>query len=134
MLFVTGGLGFIGSNFILEYNKQFNNTIINIDKGNPKKNFELKKIKSYSLENFDLNEKSKLSNAFKKYKPEYIVHFAAETHVDKSIFSPDNFLKNNVEATLNLLEISNDYYKNLDIKKKNYLNFCIYRQMKFMVH
>ena len=46
------------------------------------------------------------------------MHFAAETHVDKSIYSPINFLKNNVEATLNLLEVSNDYYKNLGNKKK----------------
>jgi len=114
---VTGGLGFIGKNFIKTYSKFKNKFIINIDTGT----YASKDYRKIKFENirylFDINDKNKLKKIFQKYKPEAIINFAAETHVDRSIKSSKIFFKTNVLGTLSLLEASRDYINKNNIKK-----------------
>lgn len=100
---VTGGSGFIGSNFIegIKYN---NNLIVNLDKKKPYKITNHLNLKNYIYIKGDINNKKLIIKILKKYNPDYIINFAANTHVDKSIYNPKLFFKNNVEGTLNLLQ------------------------------
>ena len=110
---VTGGLGFIGSNLIklLIAKKYF---VINLDKISYASNFynvkEFSNSKKYKFIKADLNNKSKILNIFKKYKPDVIFNLAAETHVDRSIDSPFDFIKSNIFGVFNLLESFRKYY------------------------
>ena len=105
-IIVTGGLGFIGSNLIdLLISKKY--SIINLDKVSYSSNFyNLKEYKSHTKYKFikcDLNSK-KILNILLKYKPICIFNLAAETHVDRSIDGPKNFINSNILGTFNLLE------------------------------
>ena len=105
-IIVTGGLGFIGSNLIdLLINKKY--TVINLDKVSYSSNFynlkEHKNNTKYKFIKCDLNSK-KILNILLKYKPICIFNLAAETHVDRSIDGPKNFINSNVLGTFNLLE------------------------------
>jgi dTDP-glucose 4,6-dehydratase len=113
-IIVTGGLGFIGSNLIdLLISKKFK--VINVDKVTYSSNFyntrEYIKNKNYKFIKCDLNNKSKLSKIIFKYKPTGIFNLAAETHVDRSIDSPKNFINSNIVGVFNLLEIFREYSK-----------------------
>ena len=118
-IIVTGGLGFIGSNLI-ELLLKKNYYVINIDKISYSSNFyNLKDLpkKNYKFIKCDINNKIKLRKIFKKYKPSGIFNLAAETHVDRSIDNPDNFVKSNVLGVYNLLnEFKNFYKKNKKTK------------------
>ena len=112
---VTGGLGFIGSNLIeLLLSKNFK--VINIDKVSYASNFYNTKTfiknKNYTFIKADICDKRKIFSIFKKYKPNGIFNLAAETHVDRSIDGPEEFIKSNVVGVLNLLEAFKKYYKN----------------------
>jgi len=120
-IIVTGGLGFIGSNLIeLLLKKKY--SIINIDKVTYSSNYyntqEFLKSSNYMFIKCDLNNKSKLSKIIFKYKPICIFNLAAETHVDRSIDRPENFIQSNILGVFNLLEIFREYSKN---KKKTRL-------------
>ena len=109
-LIVTGGNGFIGSNLIqfLLKKKYF---VINIDKNKYSKgSFLLKSLKNknYKFYKMDINDK-KILNIFKKYKPNAIFNLAAETHVDRSIDSPKDFISSNILGTFNILEQIRNY-------------------------
>ena len=117
---VTGGLGFIGSNLIdLLLKKNFN--VINLDKVSYSSNFynvkDFKKNKRYKFIKCDLINKKKIYNILKKYKPNGIFNLAAETHVDRSIDNPKNFIKSNILGLFCLLECLRKYnLKNKKIK------------------
>ena len=104
---VTGGSGFIGSNLVkfLLKKKYF---VINVDKlsysANPYNTQNLNKNKNYIFFKLDLNNKNKITKILRKYKPEGIFNLAAETHVDRSIDNPKNFIHSNILGTYNLLE------------------------------
>ena len=104
---VTGGLGFIGSNLIkiLIKKKYF---VINIDKVTYSSNFynvkEISKNKKYKFIRLDINNSKKILQVLKKYKPTAIFNLAAETHVDRSIDGPENFIKSNILGVFNLLQ------------------------------
>ena len=110
---VTGGLGFIGSNLIKLLLKK-NYYVINIDKVSyASNNYNLKEYKNnknYKFIKLDINNK-KLTKIFKRYKPMGIFNLAAETHVDRSIDNPSNFIKSNIVGTFNLLESFRRFYK-----------------------
>ena len=112
-IIVTGGLGFIGSNLIdlLLKNKYF---VINIDKVTYSSNFynvrEFSK-KNYKFVKCDLNNKKKIKKILNQYRPIGIFNLAAETHVDRSIDSPLNFIKSNIFGVYNLLEEFKTFYK-----------------------
>jgi len=106
-ILITGGLGFIGSNlikFLIE--KKYK--ILNIDKENYASNtYNIKKFiknKNYKFIKNDLSDSKKILKIINNYKPKCIFHLAAETHVDRSIDSPKNFIDSNIIATFNLLE------------------------------
>ena len=113
-IIVTGGLGFIGSNLIEELLKK-NYFVINLDKISYASNFyntkDFKKKKNYKFIKFDLNNKKKLKIILNKYKPVGIFNLAAETHVDRSIEKPNEFIKSNILGVFNLLEVFNQFSK-----------------------
>jgi dTDP-glucose 4,6-dehydratase len=110
---VTGGLGFIGSNLIdLLLKKKFK--VLNIDKITYSSNFynvkDFCKSKRYQFKKCDIGNK-KIKSILFQYKPDCIFNLAAETHVDRSIDNPENFIKSNIVGVQNLLECFKDYSK-----------------------
>ena len=114
-IIVTGGLGFIGSNLInLIKNKYF---IINIDKISYASNFNNvdPSIKNYKFYKQDINNKIFIKNILKKYDPSIIFNLAAETHVDRSIDGPKQFIESNIIGVFNLLELIRNYKKKIKL-------------------
>ena len=113
-IIITGGLGFIGSNLIetLIKKKYF---VVNVDKANYASNFYNTKkfcnLPNYKFYKLDINNKKKIKTIFNKYKPSAIFNLAAETHVDRSIDNPDQFIKSNIFGVYNLLEIFREFQK-----------------------
>ncbi|MBT6120928.1 dTDP-glucose 4,6-dehydratase [bacterium] len=110
---VTGGCGFIGSNFIKFIMGFSDTTVCNIDKltyaGNPLNLLEFENDERYSFYRVDICDKKKVETIFKSRKIDIVVHFAAESHVDRSILSGIEFVKTNVEGTQSLIDVSRDY-------------------------
>ncbi len=114
-IIVTGGSGFIGSNFIINQLSNSNNVIYNLDKltyaGNVENLERYKSNKNYTFLHTDILNREIVNGVFKKFLPDALINFAAETHVDRSIDSPKCFFDTNIMGLLNLLEISQDYCK-----------------------
>ncbi|MDF2673356.1 MAG: dTDP-glucose 4,6-dehydratase [Clostridiales bacterium] len=113
---ITGGAGFIGSNFIIYMLKKYQDiNIINMDKLTYAGNLEnLKSVCSderYTFIQQDICDKDLVKSVFKKYEIDYVVNFAAESHVDRSIAMPDIFVKTNVIGTLNLLNCAKEAWQ-----------------------
>jgi len=115
-IIVTGGLGFIGSNLINILNKK-NYFIINIDKVNYSSNFEniSNNIKNYKFYKQDINNQNVITKILNKYNPSLIFNLAAETHVDRSIDGPKEFIKSNILGVFNLLEAIRVYKKKIKL-------------------
>ncbi len=114
-ILITGGAGFIGSNFIpyfLDKNPDIH--IVNIDKltyaGDLKNLKEVQGKENYTFVKGDICNRSLIESLFEKYDFLGVIHFAAESHVDKSIVSPDEFIKTNVFGTFTLLDVAKDYW------------------------
>jgi len=110
---VTGGLGFIGSNLVkLLLDKKYN--VINIDKISYSSNFyntkDFSRSKKYKFIKCDLKNQKKIEKILNKFKPNCIFNLAAETHVDRSIDSPKNFIDSNILGTFSLLESFKKYF------------------------
>ena len=116
--FITGGAGFIGGNFILHLLGSNLGKIINYDKltyaGNLDTLTSVEKNPHYTFEQGDICDRAKLTALFEKYKIDYIIHFAAESHVDRSIESPGDFIQTNVVGTYELLEATRWYWRGLN--------------------
>ena len=112
-ILVTGGCGFIGSNFILRAQKKLDCEILNIDKLTYSGNIDnLSSIESnYTFIESDISDKNTIRASIDKCKPNYLINFAAESHVDRSIDSHSEFINTNILGTINLLDASLEYYK-----------------------
>ena len=114
-ILATGGAGFIGSNFITKYIED--HQILNYDKltyaGNLNNLESIKNHKNYSFVKGDIKDSKLVKEAIFNYKPDAIVNFAAESHVDRSIDGPQDFIETNILGTFTLLKVSLEYYNNL---------------------
>ena len=125
MIFVTGGAGFIGSAVIREILSHTNHSVVNIDKLTYAANLSsLPNVddKRYFFEKIDISDNAGIRKLFQKYNPDYVMHLAAESHVDRSIENPIDFIQTNIVGTFNLLNCSLDYFKNSNNNqvKKNF--------------
>ncbi|NJM76267.1 MAG: dTDP-glucose 4,6-dehydratase [Acaryochloridaceae cyanobacterium RU_4_10] len=116
-ILVTGGAGFIGANFVLQQRQVSDIRIINLDKLTYAGNLvTLKSLESDPLHVFvrgDIGDRALIQDLFVRYRPNAILNFAAETHVDRSIDGPDAFIQTNVVGTFHLLEETREYWRKL---------------------
>lgn len=115
-IFVTGGAGFIGCHVVeLLVNKYSNYNIINIDMltyaGNLENNTSIENATNYFFDKVDITNEQEVDTAFAKYKPEAVIHLAAESHVDRSILDPLSFVKTNILGTAILLNACKKYWE-----------------------
>jgi len=126
-LLITGGCGFIGSNFIKVAVKKNNFDILNVDKltysSNKASLKDVNYLANYSFKKLDICNKKVLSSTIAKYQPDSIIHFAAETHVDRSIETPSKFIETNIIGTQNLLDVSLKLYRSMSNKRKKKFRF-----------
>ena len=112
-ILVTGGCGFIGSNFVLQQINTTQNTILNLDKltyaGNLNNLSKVSKDPRYEFVQGDICDSNLVSNTISYFHPDAIVHFAAESHVDRSIHGPMDFVNTNIVGTATLLNVSRKY-------------------------
>jgi len=124
---VTGGAGFIGGNFVLRQILKNNREIINLDKLSYAGNLDtLAAVKDHPHHEFiqaDINDKAIIAELLERRQPDAIVHFAAESHVDRSIEGPEVFVETNVMGTFNLLQQAWLYYQTLSGEKKQNFRF-----------
>jgi len=124
---VTGGAGFIGGNFVLRNALQNGHRIITLDKltyaGNLDTLQPLSEHPNHVFVHGDINDGPLVESLLKKYRPDAVVHFAAESHVDRSIDGPAAFVKTNVNGTFQLLEQTLAYYRQLPKEKAGQFRF-----------
>jgi dTDP-glucose 4,6-dehydratase len=113
-ILVTGGAGFIGSNFILQQMRESTASIVNLDKltyaGNPRNLESIAKDGRYAFVQGDIGDRALIRQLLESHQPEAVVHFAAESHVDRSIRGPDDFIRTNIDGTFALLEEMRAYW------------------------
>ncbi|AFY37093.1 dTDP-glucose 4,6-dehydratase [[Leptolyngbya] sp. PCC 7376] len=124
---VTGGCGFIGSNFVLQARRNDWGKVINLDKltyaSNPKYLASLQDDPDYIFVKGDIGDRPLLDQLLVSHQPNAIIHFAAESHVDRSIQSPEIFIQTNVLGTFHLLEASLSYWQSLSPEKQQTFRF-----------
>ncbi|MFZ6708836.1 dTDP-glucose 4,6-dehydratase [Undibacterium sp. TC9W] len=127
MIFVTGGAGFIGANFVLDWLAQSDESVLNYDKltyaGNLNNLASLNNDARHVFVKGDIVDSAHLCGLFFEYQPRAIVHFAAESHVDRSIHGPAAFVTTNVNGTFNLLEAARTYWQSLEGEDKANFRF-----------
>ena len=124
---MTGGAGFIGSNFVIDWVANTTEPVINLDKLTYAGNLEnLAEIQDNPLHTFvhgDIGDADLLNRLLKEHKPRAIINFAAESHVDRSISGPEDFIQTNVVGTFHLLEATRVYWNDLDEAGKQSFRF-----------
>ncbi len=117
-ILVTGGAGFIGSNFVLSWIGAVGTSVVTLDlltyAGNPENLLSLKGDARHFLARGDINDADLVGSLLREHRPRAIVHFAAESHVDRSIIAPDAFIRTNVHGTFTLLDQAKRFWSALD--------------------
>ena len=121
-ILVTGGAGFIGSNFIIQWLSNNKELVVNLDKltyaGNIHNLDTVKKNTHHIFVHGDIGNTQLVDQLLNEYQPRCIINFAAESHVDRSIHGPEEFIKTNIVSTFNLLESARSYWRDLKDKKR----------------
>jgi dTDP-glucose 4,6-dehydratase len=127
MLLVTGGAGFIGGNFVLDWLAGSNESIVNLDILTYAGNLDtLKSLESDSRHHFvrgDIGDRQLVSKLLSEHRPRAVINFAAESHVDRSIHGPGDFIQTNVVGTFNLLESVRAYWSGLVEEERRAFRF-----------
>ncbi|WP_201527688.1 dTDP-glucose 4,6-dehydratase [Psychrobacter frigidicola] len=126
-ILITGGAGFIGSAVIRYIIKNTDHDILNIDKltyaGNLESLKDVDQNSRYTFQQIDICDAESLEQAFDNFKPNLVMHLAAESHVDRSIDGPAEFITTNIVGTYTLLEVARKYWQNLNKVKKSEFRF-----------
>ncbi|PKO24922.1 MAG: dTDP-glucose 4,6-dehydratase, partial [Betaproteobacteria bacterium HGW-Betaproteobacteria-8] len=127
MILVTGGAGFIGSNFVMDWLAQSDEPVLNLDKltyaGNLQNLASLNDNPQHVFVQGDIGDKKLVADLLAQYQPRAIINFAAESHVDRSISGPDDFIQTNIVGTFNLLEVTRGWWQNLSGQEKDNFRF-----------
>ncbi|MBI5626730.1 MAG: dTDP-glucose 4,6-dehydratase [Nitrosomonadales bacterium] len=127
MILVTGGAGFIGANFVLDWLNQHDEAIVNYDKltyaGNLENLASLKTDTRHIFVHGDIGDSQKVCKMLAEYRPRAVINFAAESHVDRSIHGPEDFIQTNVVGTFHLLESVRAYWSGLAVSEKTDFRF-----------
>lgn len=126
-IFVTGGAGFIGSNFVLDWLAQSDELVVNLDAltyaGNPDNLAALSNDSRHCFIHGDICDQPLVARLLTEYRPRAIVHFAAESHVDRSIHGPAAFMRTNIDGTFCLLEAARNYLEALESADRQHFRF-----------
>src|SRR3954453_1286511 len=126
-ILVTGGAGFIGSNFVLQWRALENSPVINLDKltyaGTLRNLTQLANDSAHHFVQGDICDRDLVQELFESRRPRAVVHFAAESHVDRSILGPDEFIRTNVNGTFSLLEAARAYFAKLSEAERRDFRF-----------
>jgi dTDP-glucose 4,6-dehydratase len=126
-ILVTGGAGFIGSNFILQQIRDESTLLVNLDKltyaGNLQNLESVAALPRYAFVQGDIGERDLVRRLLETHQPRAIVHFAAESHVDRSIRGPEDFIRTNVDGTFALLEEVRNFWSGLPEDKRKAFRF-----------
>ena len=126
-ILVTGGAGFIGANFVLDWLAQTSEPVINLDKvtyaGNLETLAPLQGDARHAFVQGDIGDSALVSSLLAQHQPRAVLNFAAESHVDRSIHSPEDFVQTNIVGTFRLLESVRAYWRELDSKAKSAFRF-----------
>ena len=121
-ILVTGGAGFIGSNFVLDWLAQSDETVINLDKltyaGNLENLASLQADGRHIFVRGDVGDRVLVDGLLAEHRPRAVLHFAAESHVDRSIHGPEDFIQTNIVATFRLLEAARTYWSALPVTEQ----------------
>jgi dTDP-glucose 4,6-dehydratase len=127
MILVTGGAGFIGSNFVLDWLTLSDEVVINLDAltyaGNRENLSSLHNNPKHIFVEGDIGNTQFLEKLLKQYQPRAVINFAAESHVDRSIHGPEDFIQTNIVGTFHLLEAVRSYWGNLPTDAKHQFRF-----------
>ena len=126
-ILITGGAGFIGSAVVRHVLENSDDSVVNLDKltyaGNLESLEDVADNSRYFFEQVDICNKYEVARVFKEHMPDVVMHLAAESHVDRSIDSPSDFIETNIVGTYNMLEVARAYWTNLDEIKKRTFRF-----------
>src|SRR6202051_4280332 len=126
-ILVTGGAGFIGSNFVLDWVGHRGGSVVNLDlltyAGNPENLAAVAGDARYTFVHGDIRDAELVRSLLEKYRPRAVVHFAAESHVDRSLLGPDAFLKTNIDGTFSMLQAARGYYETLTGEERESFRF-----------
>jgi dTDP-glucose 4,6-dehydratase len=126
-ILVTGGAGFIGSNFVLDWLEASSGPVVNLDKltyaGNPANLAVVQQNPAYTFVHGDICDAELVAALLQKYRPAAVVHFAAESHVDRSIVGPEAFLRTNIDGTFTLLQAARAHYDSLAENERERFRF-----------
>jgi len=126
-LLITGGAGFIGSAVIRHIIRHTAASVVNVDKltyaGNLESLAEVADSDRYAFEQVDICDRAEVERVFREHQPDAVMHLAAESHVDRSIDGPAEFIQTNIVGTYTLLEVARAYWNGLDAERRDAFRF-----------